>query len=356
MPPLLSRSVAFLCSGLVLLGLGVGGGCAESGGGAPVASARLEGQVLGREASRGDAYVFLFEPGRGPPEEPGTPLYVTAVPELRRASGDSRYPFSEVRPGAYRLWGFLDANGDVDLTVDVLAQPGAGDWVPDAAVEREVSAGERAMVDLSLARRVRHSAPAFRVTGRDGGVVEVTDAPALVSVDVEAEGLGLVLGEDPRFFVRFRDTDGDGRADDLDGDGLPDVFPQFFLRWVPAPGQGGSVDAGAEPQVVVPLLFNPLPFATVLQGDVTREVAAERLQLFVVPQARVVTRGADAGTVMTPLAAMPVGEYELWAVSAEGAFWHVPNALGARDGEVLRSQALRFRVVRGGSPDGGAAP
>ncbi len=341
----------------MLLGLGVAGGCAESGGGAPVRSARLEGQVLGPAATRGDAYVFLFDPGQGPPEALGTPRYVTAVPELRRASGDSRYQFAEVQPGAYRLWGFLDANGDVDLTVDVLAQPGAGDWVPDSGVEREVSAGERATVDLSLARRVRHSAPAFRVTGRDGGVVEVTDAPALVTVDVEADGLGLVRGETPRFFVRFRDTDGDGNADDLDGDGLPDVFPQFFLRWVPAPGQGPSADAGSEPpQVVVPLLFNPLPFATVLQGDVTQEVAAERLQLFVLPQARVVTQAPDGGTVTTPLAAMPVGEYELWALSAEGAFWHVPNALGARDGEALRSQALRFRVVQARAPDAGTAP
>ena len=121
----------------------------------------------------------------------------------------------------------------------------------------------------------------------------------------------------------------------------------------PGPGQGGPEDAGSEPsQVVVPLLFNPLPFATVLQGDVTREVAAERLQLFLVPQARRVTRGPDAGTVTTPLGALPVGDYELWALSAEGAFWHVPNALGARDAEALRSQALRFRITRGAQDAG----
>ena len=41
------------------------------------------------------------------------------------------------------------------------------------------------------------------------------------------------------------------------------------------------------------------------------------------------------------------------ALSAEGAFWYVPNALGARDSEVLHSQSLRFEIVRGGSPDAG---
>jgi hypothetical protein len=72
-----------------------------------------------------------------------------------------------------------------------------------------------------------------------------------------------------------------------------------------------------------------------------------------VPQARAVTQAPDAGTVTTPLAAIPPGDYELWALSAEGAFWHVPNALGTRDAGALGSQALRFRVVRSGAPDAG---
>jgi hypothetical protein len=319
-----------------------------------VHGARLEGQVLGPEASRGDAYVFLFNPGEGPPEEPGTPRYVTAVPELRRASGNSRYLFADVVPGTYRLWGFLDANGDVDLTVDVLAQPGAGDWVAGAAGELALPAGETTTVDLELMRRVRHSAPAFRVVGEgaDAGVVTVPETPGLVTFDVEADGLGLVRGEEPRFFVRYRDADADGGADDLDGDGLADLFPQFFLRWQPRPGQGPSEDGGSG-EVIVPVVFNPVPFLTVLQGDVTREVSAARLQLIVVPQARLVTELPDAGTATTLLGSIPLGDYALWAVSAEGAFWHVPNALGTRDEEALRSQALRFRVTRGDAPDGG---
>ncbi|WP_224360903.1 hypothetical protein [Hyalangium versicolor] len=332
------------------------GGCPQEGG-PGLQAGRLEGQVQGPGAPRGDAYVFLFAPGEGPPGGPAEPRYVTAVPEMRWASGDPRYQFAEVVPGPYRLWGFLDTNGDADLSVDVLAQPGAGDWTPEAAVELEVPVAGRVEQDLALTRRMRHGPPAFRVTGEgtDGGVVTVPDSVlSLTSLTVEADGLGLLRGEEARFFVRLRDADGDGTADDLNGDGLPELFPQFFLRFVPRPGQTvpGASDGGVD-QVIVPLLINPVPFVTVLQGDVTREASAASVQLFVVPQAQAVSVEADGGQVLMPLPAIPVGEYQLWALSAEGAFWYVPNVLGSQNSESLRSQALRFQIVRGGSPDAG---
>jgi hypothetical protein len=345
----LSRVALFACL-LVLWG------CPEEGGPARE-TGRVEGQVAGPEALRGDAYVFLFAPGEGPPRGPAVPRYVTAVPELRLGSGDRRYRFAEVAPGAYRLWGFVDSNGDVDLSVDVLTQPGAGDWSPGAAGEVEVSAGDVVQSELGVTRRMRHGPPAFRVTGEgtDGGVVTLTDSPlAITSLTVEAEGLGLLGGEETRFFVRWVDGDGDGNADDRNGDGVPELFPQFFLRFMPRPGQVGPVEPDGGPaQVIVPLLVNPAPFIAVLQGDVTREISAASVQLFVIPQAQVVSEGSDGGQVLTPLAAIPVGEYQLWALSAEGAFWYVPNALGDRGSEAVRSQALRFQIVRDGSQDGG---
>jgi hypothetical protein len=183
-------------------------------------------------------------------------------------------------------------------------------------------------------------------------VVSVPDTPSLLSITVEADGLGLVRGEEARFFVQLRDGNGDGTADDVDGNGLADLFPQFFLQFEPRPGQAPPTDGGTA-RVVVPLVPNPAPFLGVLQGDVTREFAVERLQLFVVPQARAVTGGPDGGLVTAPLPAIPLGDYALWAVTAEGAFWRVPNALGARQAEALRSQGVRFRIVRGGAPDAG---
>ncbi len=326
------------------------GGCSEEG--VPGRqSGRVEGRVAGPGALRGDAYVFLFAPGEGPPRGPASPRHVTAVPELRLGAGDPRYRFAQVSPGPYRLWGFLDSNGDVDLSVEVLAQPGAGDWSPEATLEVEVPVGSLLERDLVLTRRMRHGPPAFRVTGEgsDGGVVTLTGSPLPPeSLTVEADGLGLLRGEEARFFVRLRDLDGDGAADDLNGDGVPELFPQFFLRFVPRPGQ---VAPGS--QVIVPLVINPVPFITLLQGDVTREASAVSLQLFVIPLAQRVSDTPDGGQAVTPLAAIPAGEYQLWALSAEGAFWYVPNALGDRGSEALRSQAVRFQIVREGSPDAG---
>ncbi|HEX8703849.1 MAG TPA: hypothetical protein VF815_33770 [Myxococcaceae bacterium] len=343
-----ARVAAFACL-LVLIG------CPQEGVPERPRS-RVQGQVATPGTPRGDAYVFLFAPEDWPPLGPAVPRYATAVPEMRLAAGDPRFLFAEVAPGPYRLWGFLDTNRDADLAVDVLAQPGAGDWVPEAAAELEVPAGGVVEQDLTLALRMRQGPPAFRVTGEetDGGVVTLTDAPLGESLTVEADGLGLLKGEESRFTVRLRDADGDGNADDLNGDGIPELFPQFFLRFVPRPGQAGPVQAdGGVSQVIVPLLINPVPFLPVLQGDVTREASAASLGLFVVPQAQAVSRKTDGGQALVPLSAIPVGEYQLWALSAEGAFWYVPNALGERAEETLRSQALRFRITRSDSRDGG---
>jgi hypothetical protein len=190
--------------------------------------ARVEGRVALAGPARGDAYLFLFAPNEAPPEQRGVPRYVAAVPEVRLAAGEARFRFFDVGPDVYRLWGFLDANGDADLSVDVLAQPGAGDWVPEDSVELNVQPGQVLPVDLALPRRVRHPLPAFRVVEEgEGGVFTLTDSPtAIASFTVRSEGLGVLRREEPRFYVRLADADGNGAPEDGDGDGVVDVWPR----------------------------------------------------------------------------------------------------------------------------------
>jgi hypothetical protein len=58
--------------------------------------------------------------------------------------------------------------------------------------------------------------------------------------------------------------------------------------------------------------------------------------------------------VVTTLGAVPVGEYELWALNDEGGFWFVPNDLGRRAVEPLPGQALRLSVVHASNADAGS--
>jgi hypothetical protein len=319
----------------------------------------VEGHVRLAGPARGDAYLFLFAPDEAPPEKRGVPRHVAAVSEVRLASGDARFRFSEVGPDVYRLWGFLDANGDADLTVDVLAQPGAGDWVPESSVELNVQPGQVLPVDLGLSRRVKRPLPAFQVVDQaEGGVVELTDsATEIVSFTVKSEGSGVLRGDAPRFFVRLADAEGDGTPDDVNGDGVFDLWPQFFLRFVPRPGQTVPLDNRGRPaQVIVPLLPNATPFLASLGGDASREVAVESLQLFVIPSAQSIIEEPGKGRVVTTLGAVPVGEYELWALNDEGGFWFVPNGLGRRTVDPLPGQALRFRVVHASADAGTGSP
>lgn len=310
---------------------------------------RVEGSLALQGARYGDAWLFLFGSGEGPPTSQALPRYATAVPEVRLERGDGRFVFSGVEPGAYRLWGFLDADRSFRPDLDVLAQPGAGDRriVPAELVVEE---GGRATQDLTQGDGYRHHPPAFRVETALP-VVELPDQPlGLYVITVVSDGLGVLEG--PRFAVTLVDADGDGEPDDSNGDGVPELSPQLFLRFLPKPGQSVPTDGeGRRLEVIVPLLYNPAPFLAVLGGDLAREVVADQLQGVLVPQARSLTPRPNLPPLTAALPAIPVGDYELWAVSSTGQFWRVPNSLATQGaaavGGPFASQATRFRFIHG---------
>lgn len=315
--------------------------------------ARIRGTLEVSGGARGDGWVFLYAPGEGPPLTQSYPDEVTAVPDVRVKEGDTGFLFAAIEPNAYRLWAFLDTNLDFQTDIDVLGGPGAGDRV-SGGVELNLQPGQVATAALAVRGYVPHEPPAFVIDGVAGGAtLELPDRPSgIIQLDLRSDALGVL---DPRrtgFVVGLGDADEDGVADDANGDGIPDLFPQVYLRFLRRPGQVVPTDSRGNPaEVIVPLAFNPGPFLALLANDPAQTVVTDRLLCFVLPQAQAVTWEPPHGRTVTPMDAIPVGEYELWVVQESGQFWRIPNDLRTERAERLGgpfgSQGISFRFVHG---------
>lgn len=282
----------------------------------------------------GDAWLFLYGSGEGPPAEPALPRQVSAV-SARRLLDEGRYVFGEVPANPYRLWGFLDVDQDFRAEVDVLAQPTAGDRV-GPGVEFNLQPGRALELDYAIDRLVAFEPPAFRVdTMADVLALDATTG-AVTTLTLIADPLGRLSPERTGFELGLVDEDGDGRPDDRDGDRVPDLTFTALLRWLPRPGQNPDGN-----EVIVPLVFNAAPFLSRLEGDVRLRLLVDRLSLTVVPQAQEVLR-RPGRRELRGFGPPPVGEYELLIVTGTGQFWRMPNQLA---GEVA-SQGVRFRFER----------
>lgn len=304
---------------------------------APERLATLQGSLQLPAGAGGNAWVFLYLPGEGFPSTPVAPRYATAVSAERVSRGAPRYLFLPLEPNPFRLWGLLDGDGNFDPQVDVLAQPGAADWVATGQAVN-LQPGKLSDVPLEVGTRIRSEPPAFHVDTQETVLVLDGDPRAPSSFVVLSDDAGGKLNlKQGGFRIGLADPDGDGRPQDNDGDGAPDLTLTFVLRLKPLPGQ-----LAPDAQVVVPLAFDPTAFLQELGGRVGLSVRADRLQLTVVPVAQELTPGKQGKTVRTALTAIPRGDYELVVLADGGQFWRVPNALA----DSLPSQGTRFRFDR----------
>jgi hypothetical protein len=297
---------------------------------------RVEGTVEGPE---GNAWLFLYGPGEGFPGLPAVPKYATAVSADRRIAGDSHYVFAQVSPNPYRLWAFDDVDRNFDPSVDVLAQPGAGDRA-GVAVELNLQPGKTMTQAMALTQRVADEPPAFALEGVAGTEVALDDQPnATTALTMLADSAGGRLDKKKVGFpIGLVDADGNGQPDDADGDGVPDLSLTVILRFLPLPGQ---VHAGST--VIVPVLINPAPFLATLNGSLTEKVVVDRLQGYVVPQAQELVAAAPGKAVqINPIGQPPAGQYELVVLAASGQYWRMPNDLKG----VLPEQGVRFHFDR----------
>lgn len=307
----------------------------------------LSSSVLG--PLHGDAWVLLLEAETGVGLDTQA-LHATAIPDERLGQGDREYVLAGIQPGRYLLWTLIDSNENLELEVDVLAQPGRGDLISDP-LEVTLVPGEHRVQDVAVARRLARDPPSFRPSPQTPTRVVLPDTlGAVVSITLEADGLGLLQSDG--FHVRLVDANADGRPDDANGDGLPELEPQLFLRFRPGLGQSVPVDSeGVEAEVILPLAVNPSPFLTALAQDTSNVVVVPSLTGFVLPQAQAVWTRGEVRTSES-LGAIPIGDYELIVLDPVAGYWKIPNELAARGG-IFTSQGTRFRVEHGRGLDAG---
>jgi hypothetical protein len=273
----------------------------------PPPSRALEGTLSIPEGAGGDAYVFLYATGEGPPAKPAVPELATAVSAVRLSAGDPHFVFANVPDGPHRLWGFLDRDRSARLDVDVLAQPGAG----DLTARGQELAGRAVPEPLVLDVPTPFDPPAFEIAGAESFVV-LPDQPLLpVRFSIQTTRLSERLHQ-----VAF--------AVSQDAEGT--FFPQVAFRFLAKPGQDGE---GA----LIPLLIeSQLQLQQALGGDPSRIIPLDQLPLTVLPFA------VDAAGGQLPV--IPVGEYQLVVVEQSGQVWTLPNGLAGAE----PSQATRFFV------------
>lgn len=302
-------------------------------------TAGLTGTLELESDRRGSAWLFLFEPEQGFPLTPALPQYATAVSDVRRQTGDARFLFPEVAPNPWRLWGFVDADGNFDPTIDVLSQPTFGDWLGQG-IELNLQPGKTAETSLRFDGRMEVDPPAFRLADNTASITldNPLGAPTAIHL-IPFDANGRLSKAAQGFMVGLRDSDHDGRPDDADGDGLPDLTLQGALRFRPGPGQEQE---GVD--VLIPLALANAAAVAQSVSAARPFVWLDRLDWFVLPQAieRRVRPGQADAIALLPMP--PAGEYELVLLTTQGTLWRLPNDLGLNEA----SQNVRFHFDRRG--------
>jgi len=322
---------------------------------APVpTTAQLRGVLeVPADAQPGDAFVFLYDANNPPlPLGNGHPASLSAVPQPRGFEGsppNADYLFAAVDPGSYLVRGIVDARHIFDPYVDVLAQPFADD--ADLGPQPiALQAGDFARSDLSGGSITAIDPPMFTVDSPANGVSLQSNTTNITLMHVKIDPLP--FGRTTFFLYGTADADHDGKLDDLNGDGIPDPYPEVLLQRIADPNDGPEFKYpdGGELTIVLPSASIQVdPNVVLVDGGMT---AVSGLYV-VIPPTAVVAEGLDAAgkPVTRRLPSLPVGAYAITIIQANGQYWQVPNGLApgglfaANHGGPFASQVARINVV-----------
>lgn len=314
------------------------------------AQGRIEGSLFvpGLLGPRGSVIVTAFlEAAPPPPEGSGAPVSSTRLLPAALPDGTGTYSLGGLPSGRYQVRAFVDRNGDFIPWYGTHDQPTQGDLPGGHFQEGRLQVvtvdglgPATTGVDLSFieAALYPHDRPVFELPE---GLTLDAAGPPLEIVLYARRAASAVLRADGLFPVRWVDLDGDRIADDLDGDGLPEVFPLVVAeRLEDSDPEGLTL---AEPRerifgIVRPEQFQGTGFPV---ADTTlTSTVVERYELSVAFPPVSFRDGASAGTP-TP------GRYRVTVVNDRGQTWTVPNVLQRAEGDPMQPGQGRVLTVRG---------
>ncbi len=305
----------------------------------------------------GDALVTMFDCAAPPPPAgTGSPIALSVIKEDRFVGVVGSFSFGTVPADAcVIIAGYVDRDRDFDPFHSITKLPTLGDVLLSSEIVMVGPADEDGLVapilDVALTEGVvvplEH--PAFTIGDSDEDPPTMRRAAELGATDTVFMTLNatdhaspFTNAVDPLFTLVFAtDADGDGMADDNNGDSVPDVlWPRvLLLRNDPEDPSGLTSAAGpiVLPGVVLPLdpadPTNPttnLALAWSLQG-----LPFDGVSVFPQTSLRVAVPGVivtDLATASTsPIEAVAGagvtvdGEYKVIVMNSTGQTWQVPN-------------------------------
>lgn len=311
---------------------------------------RIEGSmfvpgVLGPRASVVIAAFREDEPP--PPEGRGRPVASARLLASALPGGTGPYVLDGLPSGRYRLRAFIDRDGDLVPWYETHDQPTQGD-VPGghfvagqlASVTVEGLGPATTGVELSFVEAAAYAfdRPVFELP--EGSVLDAAGPPLSVTLTARRAS-SAALQADGVFPVRWVDLDGDQIADDVNADGVPEVFPLVVAeRLDEADPEGLTL---AEPVERIFALVPPAQFVGTgfPVGDTTAtSTVVERYELTAIfpPVSR---KGNGEVGPPTP------GNYRVTLINDRGQTWTVPNVMGRAIGDPMQSGQRRSLSVRG---------